>query len=159
MRATTNGISAFAGDFAFHLASASTSLRRTFSPSQLRSTDSSTIRMLTGNREIFPIPCSSRAGKKKKNPSRPLPASNFLSVLNSSFSMSHTKSRRPRRHYSSKVNLASVVAVVRSFQFSQRRFDLLKIWHLPRVVVTLCVLDYAVLIHDECGSFRHATHP
>src|SRR6266446_6394354 len=84
IRATTNGISAFAGAFAFQFASVSTSLRRTFFPSQLRSTDSRTIRMLTGNREIFPIPCSSSAGSEKRNPSRSLPASNFLSVLNSS---------------------------------------------------------------------------
>ncbi len=52
------------GDFAFQFASVSTSLRRTFFPSQLRSTDSSTIRMLTGNREIFPMPCSSSAGSE-----------------------------------------------------------------------------------------------
>lgn len=88
MRATTNGTSVFAGDFAFHFASASTSLRRTFFPSQLRSTDSSTIRMLIGNREILPIPSSSRCGNEKKRPSRPLPASNVFSVLNSSFILS-----------------------------------------------------------------------
>ena len=41
--------------------------------------------MLTGNREILPISCSSRAGNEKKSPSRPLPASNVFSVLNSSF--------------------------------------------------------------------------
>ena len=64
MRATMNGISSFAGDFAFHFASASTSLRRTFFPSQLRNTDSSTIRILTGNREILPMPCSSSAGNE-----------------------------------------------------------------------------------------------
>src|SRR4030095_14146513 len=64
--------------------SASTSLRRTFFPSQFRRTDSRTIRMLTGNREILPTPCSSSAGNEKRIPSRPLPASNFLSVLNSS---------------------------------------------------------------------------
>ena len=85
MRATTNGISSFAGFFAFHFASVSTSLRRTFLPSQLRNTDSSTMRMLTGNREILPRPCSSRAGNECKNPSRPFPASNFFRVLNSSF--------------------------------------------------------------------------
>src|SRR5438477_9732801 len=84
MRATTNGISSFAGFFAFHFASVSTSLRRAFLPSQLRNTDSSTIRMLTGRREILPMPCSSSAGSECKNPSRPLPASNFFSVLNSS---------------------------------------------------------------------------
>ena len=64
IRATTNGISAFAGDFAFQFASVSTSLCRTFFPSQFRSTDSSTIRMLTGNREILPTPRSSSAGSE-----------------------------------------------------------------------------------------------
>ena len=39
-------------------------LRRTFFPSQLRSTDSRTMRMLTGNREILPSPFSSKAGKE-----------------------------------------------------------------------------------------------
>ena len=64
MRATTNGISSFAGFFAFQFASVSTSLRRTFLPSQLRSTDSSTMRMLTGRREIGPTPCFSSAGSE-----------------------------------------------------------------------------------------------
>jgi hypothetical protein len=87
IRATTNGISSFAGRFAFQFASASTSLRRTFFSSQFRSTDSSTIRMLTGNREILPTPCFSNAGNEYRNPSRPLPASNFCSVLNASFTI------------------------------------------------------------------------
>src|SRR5437016_5839554 len=90
MRATRNGISSFAGDFAFQLASVSTSLRRTFLSSQLRNTDSRTIRMLTGNREILPMLCSSSAGSEQKNPSRPLPASKFLSALNSSFILVYT---------------------------------------------------------------------
>jgi len=100
IRATTNGISSFAGALAFQFASVSTSLRRTFLPSQLRNTDSSTIRMLTGNRETLPMPCSSSAGSECKTPSRPLPASNVLSVLNSSVmpedesGNQETKSRR-----------------------------------------------------------------
>ena len=36
----------------------------TFLPSQLRSTDSSTMRMLTGSREIGPTPCFSSAGSE-----------------------------------------------------------------------------------------------
>src|SRR5438046_10763352 len=43
------------------------------------------MRILTGRREILPTPCSSNAGRECKYPSRPLPASNFCSVLNSSF--------------------------------------------------------------------------
>ena len=35
-----------------------------FLPSQLRSTDSRTMRMLTGKREIGPMPCSSSAGSE-----------------------------------------------------------------------------------------------
>src|SRR5205814_9817935 len=87
--------SSLAGFLAFHFASVSTSLRRTFLSSQFRRTDSKTIRMLTGNREILPMPCSSSAGSEKKNPSRPLPASNFLSALNSSFILVYTHRQVP----------------------------------------------------------------
>src|SRR5438067_1416676 len=132
MRATTNGISSFAGDFAFHFASASTSLRWTFFPSQLRNTDSRTIRMLTGNREILPMPCSSSAGNEKKNPSRSLPASNFLSVLNSSF-MQLLSCRAKSRHlwlFSSE-DIQRFLDSARndrgSFQLRQLRFDLVEI--------------------------------
>ncbi len=98
IRATTKGISSFAGDFAFQLARLSTSLRRTFLPSQFRRTDSRTIRMLTGSREIGPMPCSSSAGREWRDASRPWPASNFLRVLKSlgilvrHFARSRTKS-------------------------------------------------------------------
>src|SRR4029453_5209998 len=161
MRATTNGISALAGDFAFHFASASTSLRPTFFPSQLRSTDSSTIRMLTGNREILPISCSSRAGSEKNNPSRPLPASNFLSVLNSSV-MVHlttaTKDMKAKQFQNFQNRSDLCVLCARSFQFFQFRFDLLEIWQLPRVVITLGELNPPVLGDDERRAFRHASH-
>ena len=85
IRATTKGISSFAGFVAFQFASVSTSFRRTFLPSQFRRTDSSTMRMLTGSRETGPTPCFSKAGSEWKNPMRPLPASNSCKVLNSSF--------------------------------------------------------------------------
>src|ERR1041384_6482197 len=153
MRATTNGISAFAGDFAFHFASASTSLRRTFSPSQLRSTDSRTIRMLTGKREMLLIPCSSSAGREKKSPSRPLPASNVFKVLNSSFSISHTKSIKDTTALQVDCEPVSVVALVRSFQFTQLLFNLLEIGQLPRVIVAFGVLDHATLIDNEGRTF------
>src|SRR6478735_8809306 len=158
MRATTNGISAFGGDFAFHFASFSTSFRQTFFPSQFRSTDSRTIRMLTGNREISPIPCCSSAGNEKKNPSRPLPASNVLSVLNSSFSISHTKSTKGTTILEFQMTFVSVVDVVRSFQLRQLRFDLLEIWQLPRVVIALGVLDHPVLVDDEGRALGDAAH-
>ena len=176
MRATTNGISAFAGDFAFHFASTSTSLRRTFFPSQLRNTDSSTIRMLTGKREILPILCSSRAGNEKKSPSRPLPASNVFSVLNSSVMQwlsCRAKSRHlwllssegierlkawPRQLRSLRCSLDFSWNDRRSFQFFQLRFDLLEVWQLPGVVIALRVLDYPVLVDDERRTFRHAAH-
>src|SRR5271166_1189044 len=50
MRATTKGISSCAGVLAFHAAKVLTSFSATFFPSQLRSTDSSTMRILTGKR-------------------------------------------------------------------------------------------------------------
>src|SRR5262245_42361138 len=49
-------------------------------PSQLRSTDSSTMRMLTGKREIGPTPASSSFGSEKKLPDLPAPASKLSSV-------------------------------------------------------------------------------
>jgi len=52
------------GALAFQLARAFTSSGLTFLPSQFRSTDSRTIRMLIGRREIGPIPCFSRAGSE-----------------------------------------------------------------------------------------------
>src|SRR6266568_4542512 len=163
MRATTNGISSFAGDFAFHFASASTSLRWTFFPSQLRNTDSRTIRMLTGNREILPMPCSSSAGNEKKSASRPLPASNFLSVLNSSF-MKLLSCRAKSRHLwfslqkVSRELLDSARNDRGSFQLRQFRFDLLEIRQLPGVVIALGVLDHPVLVDDERRALGHAAH-
>src|SRR6266513_4990555 len=163
MRATTNGISSFAGDFAFHFASASTSLRRTFFPSQLRNTDSRTIRILIGNREILPIPCSSRAGREKKDPSCPLPASNFLRVLNSSV-MRRLSCRAKSRHLwpLSSEDIQRFLDSARnergSFQFCQLRLDLLEIWQLPRVIIALGILDHPVFVDDERGTFRHAAH-
>src|SRR5437879_8132461 len=163
IRATTNGISSLAGFLAFHFASVSTSFRRTFSPSQLRSTDSSTIRMLTGNREIVPTPCSSNAGSEYRNPSRPFPASNFFNVLNSSFISPFCHPERMRRishrvlgsHnlvcviQASTVRFLALLGMTNSFQLSQFRFDLFEVRQLLRVVVALGVLDHAVLIHDE----------
>src|SRR6267154_1051200 len=164
MRATTNGISSFAGDFAFHFASASTSLRWTFFPSQLRNTDSRTIRMLTGNREILPMPCSSSAGNEKKSASRPLPASNFLSVLNSSFMKWLSCRAKPRHLWFSlqKVSrelLDSARNDRGSFQLRQLRFDLVEIWQLPRVVIALGELDHPVLVDDERRALGDAAHP
>src|SRR5262245_15389800 len=163
MRATTNGISTFAGDFAFHFASASTSFRRTFSPSQLRSTDSRTIRMLTGNREILPMPCSSSVGSEKKNASRPSPASNFFSVLNWSFIELLSCRAKPRHLWllSSK-DIHRFLDSARndrgSFQFFELGSDLLEIWQLPRVVIALGVLNYAILIHNERRALRYSAH-
>src|SRR2546423_10752175 len=156
IRATTKGISSSAGDFAFQFASVSTSFRRTFFPSQFRSTDSSTIRTLTGNREIGPTPCSSSAGKENSEPSRPFPASNFLSVLNSSFIF---LSQRTQRNTKGLILCDLCGLCVRSFQFRQLRFDLVEIRQLLRVVVAPGVLDHAVTVNDEGGAFRHAAHP
>ena len=64
MRATTKGISSAAGLFACQAASILTSCSRTLRPSQLRSTDSKTMRMLTGNLEIGPSPADSRRGNE-----------------------------------------------------------------------------------------------
>ena len=51
MRARTNGISSVRGAFGFQFASCRTCSSVTFLPSQLRSTDSSTMRIDTGRRE------------------------------------------------------------------------------------------------------------
>src|SRR5437764_8351906 len=156
MRATTNGISSFAGDFAFQRASVSTSFRRTFFPSQFRRTDSSTIRMLTGSREIGPTPCSSRAGNEKSDPPRPFPASNSFNVSNSSFIF---LSQRTQRNTKGLILCDLCGLRVRSFQLRQLRFDLVEIRQRLRVVVALRVLDHPIAIDDECRSFRHAAHP
>ena len=71
MRATTKGISSLIGFLAFQLARLRTSCSETFLPSQLRSTLSSTMRMLCGSREIGPTPAASNAGKLWKEPVRP----------------------------------------------------------------------------------------
>src|SRR5947209_676339 len=153
IRATTNGISSFAGDFAFQFASVSTSLRRTFFPSQFRRTDSSTIRMLTGSREIGPTPCSSSAGSEKSDPSRPFPASNFFSVLNSSFIFLFQHTQRNTKG----LILCDLCGLrVRSFQLRKLRFDLVEIRQLFRIVVALRVLDHAVTIYDERRALWHA---
>src|ERR1700731_260999 len=136
IRATTKGISSFAGFFAFQLASVSKSRRRTFCPSQLRRTDSRTMRMLIGNREIFPTPCFSKAGKECKNALRPLPASNEVSVLNSSF-----------------------ISLCKSFQLGQLGFDFVEVRECTGVVITLSILNHALAIDDENGSLRHTAHP
>jgi hypothetical protein len=64
MRATTKGISAVRSSLGFQPASARTSASVIFLPSQLRSTDSSTMRRLTGSREIGPMPAFSRRGSE-----------------------------------------------------------------------------------------------
>ena len=63
-RTADRGISSFAGCWAFQFASVRMSFSLTRFPSQLRSTDSSTMRMLTGRREIGPTPLSSSAGRE-----------------------------------------------------------------------------------------------
>src|ERR1051325_9871667 len=158
IRATTNGISSFAGCFAFHFASVSTSFRRAFFPSQFRKTDSNTIRMLTGNREIFPIPCSSKAGSEYKNPSCPAPAWNFVSVLNSSFMNSRAKDRKAAELRSRRFRCEVCALCVSSFQFRQLCFDLVEIRQLFGVVVALGILNHAVLVDDEGRTFRHSGH-
>jgi hypothetical protein len=64
MRATTNGISSVRGACAFQLASWRTCSSVTFLPSQLRSTDSSTMRIDIGKREILPMPAFCSAGSE-----------------------------------------------------------------------------------------------
>src|ERR1700736_875124 len=160
IRATTNGISSLAGFFAFHFASVSTSLRRTFFPSQLRSTDSSTIRMLTGSREILPTPCSSRTGNECRNPSRPFPASNFVSVFNSSFMISRTTSTKDtKEHKLSMRRCDRCVLCASSFQLRQFRFNFVEVRQLFRVIIALGVLNDAALIDDKCSALGHSAHP
>ena len=78
IRATTKGISSLIGFCAFQLARFRTSCSLTFLPSQFRSTDSSTMRMLCGSRETGPTPAASSAGKLWNCPVRPWPASKVL---------------------------------------------------------------------------------
>src|SRR5512143_1327189 len=63
-RATTNGISSVRVAVGLQFASRRTWSAVTFLPSQLRSTDSSTIRIDTGSRETLPTPAASRAGSE-----------------------------------------------------------------------------------------------
>ena len=60
-RATTNGISSVRAPFGDQLASCRTCSSVTFLPSQLRSTDSSTMRIDTGRRDTLPTPAASSA--------------------------------------------------------------------------------------------------
>ena len=78
----------------------------TFLPSQLRSTDSSTMRMLTGRREIGPMPCFSSAGSEWKNTFAAVSGIEFWRVLNSLFMLFLLNERRrcsclPCSHFSS----------------------------------------------------------
>ena len=63
-RATTNGISSVRSALGFQLASWRTWASVTLLPSQLRSTDSSTIRIDTGRRSIFTPSAFCRAGSE-----------------------------------------------------------------------------------------------
>ena len=63
IRATTKGISAVRDSLAFQLANSRTLASCTFSPSQLRSTLSSTSRTEMGSLEMGPTPAFSRAGR------------------------------------------------------------------------------------------------
>ena len=76
MRATTNGISSVRGATGFQLARLRTWSSVTFLPSQLRSTDSSTIRMETGRRSIGTLSALPSAGSEYN-----CPCLNFCSVL------------------------------------------------------------------------------
>ena len=71
IRATTKGISSLRAALGFQPASWRTCCSVTFLPSQLRSTDSSTIRMETGRREIFPTPAFSSARREYNLPLLP----------------------------------------------------------------------------------------
>ena len=64
IRATTNGISSARGAFGFQLARARTLCSVTRRPSQLRSTDSSTRRIVTGSFETGPTPAFSSCGNE-----------------------------------------------------------------------------------------------
>ncbi len=63
-RATTNGISSVRSPVGLQLATWRTCSSATFLPSQLRSTDSSTIRIDTGRRDTLPTPAFSSAGSE-----------------------------------------------------------------------------------------------
>src|SRR3954451_13940799 len=63
-----------------HCASALTFASETRFPSQLRRTDSNTIRIETGSREIRPNPAFSSAGREKNEPCLPFPKSNVCRV-------------------------------------------------------------------------------
>ena len=80
MRATTKGISSLIGFFAFQFARLRTSSSLTFFPSQFRKTDSSTMRMECGSREIGPTPAASNAGRLWNEPVRPSPRSRVWRV-------------------------------------------------------------------------------
>jgi hypothetical protein len=64
IRATTNGISSVRGATGFQPASCRTCSSVTFLPSQLRSTDSRTMRMETGRRSIFTLSALPSAGSE-----------------------------------------------------------------------------------------------
>src|SRR4051812_46841347 len=78
-RATTKGISSVRGALAFQFATSRTCSGVTRRPSQLRSTDSSTMRIDTGSRGMPGISCAS-AGNEKKLPVLPAPAWKVLRV-------------------------------------------------------------------------------
>ena len=82
MRATTKGISSVRGAFGCQLASWRTCASETFLPSQLRKTDSSTMRIDTGRREIFPMAAASSAGSEYSVPCLPLARVKDWRVLN-----------------------------------------------------------------------------
>src|SRR6185503_18122511 len=79
MRASTNGISSARLAFGFQPASSRTCASVTFLPSQLRSTDSSTMRIETGSRSVFTPSFLPRAGNEWS-----LPCLKDCSVLNES---------------------------------------------------------------------------
>ncbi len=69
-RATTKGTSSRRGAFGFQPVSSTTCSGSTFLPSQLRSTDSRTMRIETGRRETLGY-CLASAGSDQKRPSLP----------------------------------------------------------------------------------------
>src|SRR5438477_585476 len=111
------------------------------------------------------------AGSENKNPSRPLPASNFFRVLNSSFIFDgHPERTRRISHRivgspdlvcvirSSTVRFVALLGMTNSFQLRKFGFDLVEIGQLLRVVVALGVLDHATSIDDERGTLWHTAH-
>src|SRR5687767_8393233 len=68
MRASTKGISSVRGATAFQPASSRTCASVTFLPSQLRSTDSSTMRIETGSRSTLTLSALPRAGSEYSLP-------------------------------------------------------------------------------------------